>query len=433
MLNNEQKKEFLEGIFERIPIDAKREDAQKEIMSLLMADTQNGKMYKYRAINEYAISNLKEGTLYCAVPSSFNDPFDCKVGIDIQSVLKARFEQDLDPIEDYFAKFLQVIDGTILIEMCTDKEKEIFGRWFKSKKLCSFIAEYRGTNISDDKLKEVLIEKFDIIIELMIGFSSDEELRGQMANANDMFTKVMGKMTTEQRVQLIDDNATLADFAKNFGVCDDVDEISLVMRLHQLQKPEQYEMTTKLDEELAETTRKLAEDIDSKYRVGSLCTDYKNRLMWSHYADGHKGFCIEYDFSVPYNEADDILILPVIYSKERKKLPWSVVFAVDKESEKVKLEAAYTMLLSLLTKDEVWSYENEWRVIALCASGIENIKMPPISCIYIGAMCDSKSKTLLMEIGKELNVPVKQMVVDRGEYTLHVKELGNDRGDKIEA
>ena len=55
MLNNKQKSEFLETIFERIPRDAKNEDAQKEIMSLLMADTQNGKMYKYRAINEYAI------------------------------------------------------------------------------------------------------------------------------------------------------------------------------------------------------------------------------------------------------------------------------------------------------------------------------------------------------------------------------------------
>ena len=86
------------------------------------------------------------------------------------------------------------------------------------------------------------------------------------------------------------------------------------------------------------------------------------------------------------------------------------------------------MLLSLLTKDEVWSYENEWRVIALCASGIENIKMPPISCIYIGAICDAKNKALLMEIGKELNVPVKQMVVDRGEYTLHAKEISKKCG-----
>lgn len=424
MLNNKQKSEFVETIFERIPVDAKSEDARKEIMSLLMADTQNGKMYKYRAINEYAISNLKEGTLYCAVPSSFNDPFDCKLGMDIQSAITTRFEQELDPIEDYFVKFLQVIDGTVLIEDCTYREKEIFERWFESQKFCSFIDEYRGSDISDDKLKEVLVENIDMIIELMIGLSEDDELRSQMESANVMFKKLLYDMTPEQRMQVINDKSTLADFAKNFGVCDDVDEISLVMRLHQLQKPEQYEMTIKLDDELAEATQKLAEDIDNKYRVGSLCTDYKNRLMWSHYADGHKGFCIEYDFSVPYNEADDILILPVIYSKERIKFPWSVVFAVDKESEKVKLEAAYTMLLSLLTKDEVWSYENEWRVIALCASGIENIKMPPISCIYIGAMCDSENKALLMEIGKEINVPVKQMVVDRGEYTLHAKELG---------
>ena len=56
------------------------------------------------------------------------------------------------------------------------------------------------------------------------------------------------------------------------------------------------------------------------------------------------------------------------------------------------------------------------------ACGIENIKMPPISCIYAGVRCSVEDKAGLIEIAKELNVPVKQMVVDRGEYTLHAQE-----------
>lgn len=145
--------------------------------------------------------------------------------------------------------------------------------------------------------------------------------------------------------------------------------------------------------------------------------------MWSHYADGHKGFCIEYDFSCEAEELLDILILPVIYSSERPKFPWNVALAVDKDANSVKVEGARTMLRSLLTKDNAWGYEDEWRIISLCSTGIENIKMPPVSCIYIGALCSEKNKAKLIEIAKDLDVPIKQMVVDRGEYKLHAQPI----------
>ena len=145
--------------------------------------------------------------------------------------------------------------------------------------------------------------------------------------------------------------------------------------------------------------------------------------MWSHYADGHKGFCIEYDFSKECEAIKDILVLPVVYSKERIKFPWNVAFADDQNNPKVKLEGAYATMLSLLTKDEVWKYENEWRVIVLGTSGIENIKMPPISCIYIGALCSIENKNKLIKIANSLDIPVKEMVVDRGEYTLHARTI----------
>lgn len=189
-----------------------------------------------------------------------------------------------------------------------------------------------------------------------------------------------------------------------------------------MQKFEQGEMAKKLNEDLAKADRELSESIDRQYRVGSICTDYKNRLMWSHYADGHKGFCIEYDFNQECDASKELLILPVVYSKERMKFPWNVVLAVDKEDEKIKMEAAQTMILSLLTKDEVWSYENEWRVIASGSSGIKNVKMPPVSCVYIGALCSDENKEILIRIANELNVPVKQMSVDRGEYILHAQD-----------
>lgn len=48
--------------------------------------------------------------------------------------------------------------------------------------------------------------------------------------------------------------------------------------------------------------------------------------------------------------------------------------------------------------------------------------MPPVSRIYAGALCSPQNRTVLVEIAKELDVPVKQMIVDRGEYMLHAQD-----------
>ena len=76
------------------------------------------------------------------------------------------------------------------------------------------------------------------------------------------------------------------------------------------------------------------EVIIDTYESGSLCTDNKNSLMWSHYADGHKGFCVEYDFNLYSDELENCAILPVIYGIERVKFPWIVAFSDEVEDIK---------------------------------------------------------------------------------------------------
>lgn len=50
-------------------------------------------------------------------------------------------------------------------------------------------------------------------------------------------------------------------------------------------------------------------------RVVCLSEVYDSMLMWSHYAQNHTGFCIEYDFK----ESDMLCkqLYPVIYTKDR--------------------------------------------------------------------------------------------------------------------
>lgn len=236
----------------------------------------------------------------------------------------------------------------------------------------------------------------------------------------------MRQMSEEQKKYLLGEN-DFYELVKSFGIKEDVDQITamkIAAKISNSNNSKLVDTFEQLDDELKEMNEKLAEDIDNMYRVGSLCTDNKNSLMWSHYADGHKGFCVEYDFNAYSDELENCAILPVIYEKERVKFPWIVAFSDEVEDEELKTKAAYTQILSLLTKDDIWKYENEWRVISpCCMSTNENIKMPPISCIYVGALCNIEDKMKLYKIAKEKNIPIKQMVIDRGEYKLHVKEF----------
>lgn len=115
--------------------------------------------------------------------------------------------------------------------------------------------------------------------------------------------------------------------------------------------------------------RQMTEKMNSLFLIGCLATDPKNRLMWSHYADSHRGFCIEYDFN---SLKDEVLPLPIVYSENRPLIPWKA--AIDRAPESFK-EATADLTLGLLTKDQSWEYENEWRVL-LPASNPPDIKVP---------------------------------------------------------
>lgn len=418
-----EKLDFIKTIFEQIPQNSSNEHTRQEVLRFLLAHVQNGRLYKYRACNKNSFSNLKEGTLHCALPSFFNDPFDCQVGIDFNSYISEKFGQELAPIDAFLNKFIQVYDEKIFLSSCTEQEKKVFDKWLRSKNLMLFLDEHRGRDITESELGEVLLNNFHIVIEILLGFMADSELKEQMATSLNMMPGLLKNMSPDGVMRIADENATYEDFARSLGVNEDADEITLTKLMYQSQHPEDALTATKMDEDLARANKEMGQAIDKTFRVGCLCTDYKNRLMWSHYADGHKGFCIEYDFSCETEELLDILILPVVYSSERPKFPWSVALAVDKDANGVKVEGARAMLRSLLTKDNAWCYEDEWRIISLCSTGIENIKMPPVSCIYIGALCNEENKAKLIEIAKDLDVPIKQMVVDRGEYKLHAQPI----------
>ena len=104
-------------------------------------------------------------------------------------------------------------------------------------------------------------------------------------------------------------------------------------------------------------------------RIGVYCLSAKNDdiLMWSHYANSHRGFCLEFEDDSPtpfLNRANK-----VTYQKE---LP---IFNFFDENWHHKF---------LTTKSERWSYEEEWRIIEVSGPGICQLPEGVLSGVIFG-------------------------------------------------
>lgn len=103
------------------------------------------------------------------------------------------------------------------------------------------------------------------------------------------------------------------------------------------------------------------EFIDTNNVFLSLSHKRDNLLMWSHYADSHRGFVIGFDSESPFFKKCDgkmFGLKDVIYSQMRPKIPHK---GLDSLNEK-DLEVALADIL--FTKSTDWAYERETRLLA---------------------------------------------------------------------
>lgn len=109
------------------------------------------------------------------------------------------------------------------------------------------------------------------------------------------------------------------------------------------------------------------------------CLSSKNdsTLMWAHYADSNSGICVGYDFNeLPEGHLLKQMIFPVAYSN----IPVDLVDLLDDEKRKIfqyPLDAA--VLCAALNKSDIWSYENEWRIVYVLATMNNKTRRLPIN------------------------------------------------------
>lgn len=142
-----------------------------------------------------------------------------------------------------------------------------------------------------------------------------------------------------------------------------------------------------------------------------------NVLMWSHYADSHKGFCVRYEF-------DGGLFAPTAHPKKDKLL------FVDKitYSESIDIGDEPSIRMALLEKSNFWEYEKEMRLVSFDCSGKDE-DFPTIECkgmakaIYLGVKCTDANRRLMEKAIGDKNIPLYQMSVDENKLTRFKKTL----------
>lgn len=412
---NKEKEAFLREMFLSLQNQEDQTILSKKLRDLLMTDTVSGKLYKFRSFDSkgHSIQILQDGTLYCSKASAFNDPFDCRVGIDYQSMTSDLCEVELRGVEDLLEKFMQILVGEARLEDFNIDDQGVLSQWVENTKMHEMIAYLQAhPNMTEDDKRQYIAAHYIEIIGFLTPALRSERARNRLKLTGPTISELHKKLLFDGTINTLFDSHSIAEYARAQGIQDDLDEIGLVGLLSKKLDPASVEPVERTEKTINNMNNELSARLDRLYYVGSLCTNNKNRLMWSHYADSHRGFCIEYDFGSEMT----LLPFPVVYSRRRPKMSWKAAFDNTPDNQKA---ASIPFLEAILTKDDAWDYENEWRLI-ISAEMDPIVKMPPITCIYLGVNCSEDNRRRIFEIADEKGIPVKQMMVDRGEYSLHV-------------
>lgn len=138
--------------------------------------------------------------------------------------------------------------------------------------------------------------------------------------------------------------------------------------------------------------------------------------MWAHYANFHKGFCLEYDFC-EMNRVFKEGIIPILYDNEYSR---SYECTSEEECRKFRLGCAFTKALE-------WEYEKEWRLLSCDESknGQRGYQMDFIrpSKIYLGCRCEERLKKDLKKVCSNQNIELYQMRMKPETFCLESEKI----------
>jgi len=149
-------------------------------------------------------------------------------------------------------------------------------------------------------------------------------------------------------------------------------------------------------------------------KVGICCFSKRpdNILMWSHYADKHRGICLQFEGkpSTPFFYNAQIV-------EYQKNLPVINPFIDEKEPLFYK---------TFLKKSCWWEYEEEWRII-IPRIGSTTFEFPPeyLKGVILGSNISEKNEKNVITWAKEIGNPINvfKAFLKEEEYGIDIRPL----------
>ena len=187
-------------------------------------------------------------------------------------------------------------------------------------------------------------------------------------------------------------------------------------------------------------------------KIACFTEDVCSKIMWDRYADGYKGFAVEYDFSeyvfslcAKCDKRDCLdrvhpYLFPIIYSDCRYDATEIVHYysTLDmsqqtKSQNNIPFPDTLFWIKAFLHKDkETYVYEKEWRFMCCCENRVQEnhieltVKKP--TAIYYGTYLPLEQKKKLSLIARSKGIKEYEMYVNNNtaSYSLNYREIEND-------
>lgn len=394
---------------------------------------------------DYNIDNFEKDVLFFQTPSNFNDPFDCFLGFSQSQMIRDLLTQELR------RKRQLTPQNRKAIALLFNNNDNDFDLETISNSEAKPIIELILSMIPDDPLKSVYNEilqtlcehENEVIKKLVTNTMTirDKQAFVDLMYENETFIEAIKKDCTPENWEFVlktaprdmkikienqpdsfmnnDDGGTLSliDFFKLFAGI--VNESSLPVDVID-------EIKQKFNEASNEVLDKSRKIISNQLRITCLSEKMDSPLMWSHYANKHYGFCLEYDFTTTLTQRRypdlllaQLLLFPVYYSVERPLLSKALFSGKTSieyiRNKKLPPNFLKNLINGLLCKSKEWAYEQEWRIFQF-PSETPTMHLPKARKVFLGTNMEERAKDKVTQIAEKKNIPVYQMFLRSDKY-----------------
>lgn len=150
------------------------------------------------------------------------------------------------------------------------------------------------------------------------------------------------------------------------------------------------------------------------FGIVSLAESAADILMWSHYADDHKGICIELERHENNALGNVDVTRKVVYTKNYPSL--------SSKSLLSDADISSSLQRVLYTKSEHWAYENEWRTFK--PSGGKVYPLPgKIKSITFGVRASNMDIEIVRKLIKGSDIKLYQAQLKQGEFGIKFSKI----------